>query len=171
MNRVFVKPIVILVFFLFWGSPAIAAEQKLPLVKGKEIVAAVNDEVITIEEFQRELAGLNQGKAKEEKPGKEKEAELLKRLVDTRLILQEARKIGLDELPEIKNMVDVFSRVTLREELMKWRLKNIKVDEKEVAKIYEQLLKEWKIKSVMIEKEDEAKKMEEEVKTPVILTK
>lgn len=164
MKRVSLKLPALLAFFLFFSTTVNGAEQKLPLVKGKEIVAIANGDMITLEEFQQELAGLNQGKAKEEKPDKKEEAELLKRLINTRLILQEARKIGLDELPEIRKMVDVFSRVTLREELMKWRLKDIKVDDEEVDKIYQQLVKEWKIKSVMIEKEDEAKKMEEELK-------
>jgi hypothetical protein len=70
----------------------------------------------------------------------------------------------LDELPEIRNMVDAFSKVTLREELMERQVKDIKADEKEVEKLYKESTREWKISSLLFEKEDAAKKMGEEIK-------
>jgi parvulin-like peptidyl-prolyl isomerase len=139
-----------------------ASDQELPVTKGKKIVAMVNDEPITLDEFNREVSSLKGSKSAEGK--KDGDSELLRRLINTKLIIQEARKIGLDELDEVKNMVDVFSRVTLRELLAERRLKDVKADPKEVEKIYRELVKEWKIKSVMFEKEEAAKKMEEEIK-------
>jgi hypothetical protein len=41
---------------------------------------------------------------------------------------------------------------------------NIKADEKEVERVYRQLVKEWKIKSIVFEKEEDARKMEGEIK-------
>ena len=155
-------PKIVLVIFLLIEATVFASEQKLPLMKGKKIVAMVNDEPITLQEFNQEVSSLKGNKSAEQK--RDAEPELLRRLINTKLIIQEARKIGLDELPEVKNMVDVFSRITLRELLAERQLKDVKADEKEVEKIYQELAKEWKIKSVVFEKEDAAKKMEEEIK-------
>ena len=139
-----------------------ASDQKLPIIAGKKTVATINDEPITLDEFNQEISSLKAGKSAEQK--RDAESELLRRLINTKLIIQEARKIGLDELPEVKNMVDVFSRITLRKLLAERQLKDVKADQKEIEKIYRELVKEWKIKSVMFEKEDAAKKMEEAIK-------
>jgi len=155
-------PKIVLVIFLLIEATVFASEQKLPVMKGKKIVAMVNDEPITLQEFNQEVSSLKGSKSAEEKKGVD--SELLRRLINTKLIIQEARKIGLDELPEVKNMVDVFSHITLRELLAERQLKNVKADPKDVEKIYKELVKEWKIKSVMFEKEDAAKKMEEDIK-------
>jgi len=146
------------------GITGFVSDKNLPVIKGKKIVATVNDEPITLDEFNWEISSLETGKNGEKGVRKENHSELLKRLVNTKLIIQEGKRIGLNELPEVKNMVDVFSRVTLRELLAEKHLRNIKADEKEVDRNYKELVKEWKIKSVIFEKEDSAKKMEEEIK-------
>ena len=143
-----------LVTGLLVGVVGIVSGQDLPVIKGKKVVATVTGEPITLDDFNRDLA-LAQGANK---------SEVLRRLVNVSLIVQEAKRIGLDELPEIKNMVDAFSKVTLREELMERQVKDIKVDEKEVEKLYKESIKEWKVSSVMVEKENDAKKMVEEIK-------
>ena len=158
-----VPPIVLFILLLI-GPMGFASEQNLLMVKGEKIVATVNDEPITLEEFDQELASLHAGIVEEKKVSKKKESELLRRLINMHLILQEARRIGLDELPEVKNMVDVYSRVTLRELLIERHLKDVRPDEKDVERLYKELTKEWKIKSVTFEKEDAAKKMGEEIK-------
>ena len=147
---------------LIMGITGFVSDKNLPVIKGKKIVATVNDETITLDEFNQEVSSSKMGKSAEGKKGSE--SELLRRLINTKLIIQEARKIGLDELPEAKNIVDVFSRVTLRELLAERQLKDIKADGREVEKFYRELVKEWKIKSVVFEKEDAARKMEEEIK-------
>ena len=139
---------------LLVGVVGIVSGQDLPAIKGKKVVAIVAGEPISLDEFNRDLA-LAQGANR---------SEVLRRLVNVRLIVQEAKRIGLDELPEIKNMVDAFSKVTLREELMERQVKDIKVDDQEVEKVYKESVKEWKISSVMVEKENDAKKMVEEIK-------
>jgi len=152
--------IILLAISLFIGSLGVASGQDLPVIKGKKVVATVNDEPITLEEFNREIASLDQGMSGERKVEKEKSSELLKRLINARLIIQEARRMGLDELKELQKQVDVFARVTLRDELIERHVKNIKPDEKEVEKIYKESVKEWKIKSILFEKEEDAKRME-----------
>lgn len=150
---------IILMTGLIIGTIGSSSGQNLPVTKGKKVVATVNGEPITLDEFNQGLASLP-----ETKTGKEDRSELLRRLINIKLIVQEAKRIGLDELPEIKKMVDVFSRVTLREELMEKRAKEIKADENEVEKLYKESVKEYKIESVMLEKEEDAKEMEKEIK-------
>jgi hypothetical protein len=150
-----------LVFTLmFFGMGAFAAESNLPVIKGKKAVATVNGEPITLAEFNHELASLGS----EERADKKSQSDLLRRLINTRLIIQEARRTGLDELAEITKRVEVFSRITLREELMERHVKNLKPDEKEVERLYKEYIKEWKMSSVLFEKEDIAKEMEKTVR-------
>ena len=145
---------VFLIAGLLVGMAGIAFGQDLPVIKGKKAAATVNGDPITLAELNRDLAGA---------PGASR-SEVLRRLINASLVVQEARRIGLDELPEIRKMVDAFASVTLREELMERRIKDTKVDEKEVEKLYRDSIKEWKIGSLLFEKEDAAKKMAEEIK-------
>lgn len=154
---------IILTILLLVQTTGFASDQKLPVIQGEKTVANVNGEPITFKEFNRELTSLKAGMV-EEKKDEKIDSELLKRLINTRLIVQEARKIGLDEMPEVKSRVDVFGRVALRELLIERHLKNVKADQEEVDKLYKEFVKEWKINSIMLEKEDVAKKLEEEIK-------
>jgi parvulin-like peptidyl-prolyl isomerase len=151
---------IVLVISLFIGTTGLASAQNLPVVQGKKTVAVVNEELVTLDEFNRELGILYQGREGEKKVPKEKNLELLNRLINARLIFQEARRMGLDELKEVKERVDVFSRITLRDELIERQIKNIEPDEKEVERLYRKSIKEWKIKSILFEKEEDAKAME-----------
>jgi len=147
---------VLAVILLFIGTTGFVSDKDLPTIKGKKTVATVNDEPITLDEFNQELATLHQGIGEDQKAEKEKLSELLKRLINTRLIIQEARRMGLDELKELKERADVFARQTLRDELLERQVKNIKPDEKEVEILYREAIKEWKIKSILFEKEEDA---------------
>jgi len=146
------------------GSGALSSGQDLPVLKGKKVVAMVNGEPITLDEFNRELTGLHKRQDGEKKAGKEDQSELLKRLINIRLIVQEGMRIGLMELPETKKRVDGFSRATLREELMEKHAREVKADEKEVERLYRASIKEYKVESVFLEKEENAKEMESELK-------
>ncbi len=149
---------------LLLASNGVGSEEKLPVIGGKRVVATVNDEVITMKEFKEELASLQEAGAQKGSQGKE-EGELLKRLINARLIIQEARRMGLDESKELRERVGVFSRVTLREALIERYIKDIKPDEKEVEKAYRESIKMLRIKSILFEKEENARKMQEEMKS------
>jgi parvulin-like peptidyl-prolyl isomerase len=153
------KTLVILLLILFFGTAVFASEQ-LPIIAGKRAVAMVNGEPITLSEFNEGLAMLSHGGGGDQKIEKGKKLDLLRRLINTRLIIQEARRMGLDELKELKERADVFSKVTLREELMERHVRKIKPDEKEVEKTYRESVKESKIKLIVFEKEEDANQME-----------
>jgi hypothetical protein len=150
-------PILVAAFISASGAGAFAAGPDLPIVKGKKAVATVNGEPISAEEYNRELASLPAGDAAQKD-------ELLRRFINARLIVQEGKRAGLNELAEIKQRVEVFSKVTLREELMERHVRNIKPDPKEVDRLYKQSVKEWKLSSGLFEEEEAAKKFEKAAK-------
>lgn len=128
-------------------------------------VAVVNDDNITLKNLNDALSSSHEVMSDDKKKAAKVDySEIIKRLVNVKLVIQEARKIGIDELPEIKKRVDGFSKVTLRELLQKDYVKDIKADEKEVDKEYQEMIKEWKIKSVFFKKEDDVKEFDNKVK-------
>ncbi len=157
-----------LIILLLVAIRAFASDEKLPEIDGKKIVATVNDEPITLEEFTTALSQIHVSK-EGEKPGEKQVSRIdykgiLDRLINSKLIVTEARNIGLDELPEVKEMVDKYSRNTLIGLLKGVYVKGMQVDEEEVEKLYKEAVRELKLKSVLIKKGDDAKKVEEEVK-------
>jgi len=164
MTQLFWAMVTCLGVFLYTGTWVAAATAKLPVVQGKRIVAKVNGEPVFLDDLNQSSAASRAGTATGKKVDGTRRAEILQRLINARLVVQEARKMGLDDLPEIKNMVDVYSRATLREQLMAKVVKDIKPSKKEVEKAYQEAIKEWKISSIMFEKEDDAVKMTQELK-------
>lgn len=161
-SRVALSVVCILVLN-FSGEAAIA--QDLPTVKGKKIVASVNNEPITLDELNREVASIGRGMTPGGKIHKREELDVLKRMINTRLLVQEAKNIGLDKLPEVTMMVDSYSKEALREELAQKIMGAVKADDKEVERIYRESIQEWKISAVLCEKEEDAKSMEAELGT------
>ena len=128
-------------------------------------LAVVNGEQITLEDLNKALTSSHEGMADDKKQAAKIDyAKILKRLINVRLILQEAKNIGLDELPETKYLVDDYARSALRGRLIEELAKNVQVDEQEVDRLYREVTREWKIKSAMFKKEGDAKKAADEIK-------
>lgn len=131
-------------------------------------VAKIKDETITMSDLSAALASSHE-KRTDRKKEEGKEAQkidysmILKRMVNVRLIIQEARNIGLDELPEVKEPMAEFLSESLRDFVVEESVKDIKPEEHEIEKLYRKMVKEWKIKSVMFTKEDDAKTMKKEL--------
>ena len=153
-----------LICLLFAGPKVYASEWRLPVIEGKIAVATVNDEPITLEELRRAIAASHAARPGGKKAGNIDYSGIINRMINTRLIVLEARNIGLDELPEIKKMANDYSKEALRELLLEGYVKEIKPDEDEVVRIYQETVKEWKISSVRFGKEEAAKNFEEKVK-------
>jgi len=146
-----------------YASPARA---DLPLVGGKPVLARINGEPLTLEEFERALAGLHAGMADNTQRSMPHPSQLLDRLINAKLVLQEARNIGLDELPEVQSTEKAFEEDTLRGMLYGYHVRNIlKPDPKEVEKRYREAVKEVKVISVLFDKEEDAKRLEADVKS------
>ena len=128
-------------------------------------IASVNDEPITLKELTEMLARSHEEVSeKKEKAGKKDYCEILKRIINTRLILNETRNMGFDELPEYKKAVSLHSKTLLRDMLREQHVKDVKADKSEVEKRYKDAVKQYKIASIFFQKEEPAKKMEEEIK-------
>ena len=153
-----------LVCFLFMGARGFASDEKLPVIDGKEAVATVNEEPISLEELNRAIAASHTSRPKGEKAGRIHYSEIMDRLINTRLILLEAKNMGLDELPEIKDAVAKYSREALIEFLLKFYVKDIEADEEDIERLYKDIVKEWKLKSIRFKKEKDAKDADAQLK-------
>jgi hypothetical protein len=155
--------LMLIIFFLI-GAQGFAADEKLPVIDGKKAVATVNEEPISLEELNKAIAASHTARPRGEKAGRIDYSAIMDRLINTRLILLEARNMGLDELPEIKDAVDKYSREALMELLLILYVKDIKADEEEVEGLYKDIVKEWKLKSIRFKKEKDAKEVESQLK-------
>ena len=82
MKQSYWKWIVLILAGLALGGVGIVSGQDLPIIKGKKVVATVAGELITLDEFNRDLASA----------GGTNRSEVLRRLVNIRLIAQEANR-------------------------------------------------------------------------------
>jgi hypothetical protein len=71
--------------------------------------------------------------------------------------------MGLDKLPELRQMTDANARVTLRNELVDRVVKDVKADPAEVDRIYRAAVREWKVSAVLFDKEENARGMAAEL--------
>ena len=168
-----------LAIVLIAGMTACVSTKKLPLIDGKETVAMVNGEPITREEYQQEISSLHakvleeQAKADQvtdvkkapaKQPGRIDYAGLLERMINARLIVQEAKRIGLNEVPQIREEVENYSQRALKTLVMAQAVKDVKPDESLVEHLYEKAVHAWKFGSVLFANEADAKHLETELR-------
>jgi parvulin-like peptidyl-prolyl isomerase len=160
MKRQWPISLSVLVLPLVLATAATAGADDLPVVNGKKVAATVQGEPITLDEVRQQVDG-----GKRDQPtrapasdGAEQRA-VLDRLVNVVLIAQEARRMGLDKVSEIRKMVDANARITLREELVERVVKNVTADPKEVDELYRRSVREWKISAALFEKPEDARAM------------
>ncbi len=127
-------------------------------------LAIVNDEAITIEDLKKSVGTIHEGMAEGKTAPRTNFPVLLKRLVNSLLIIQEARVMELDKQEEIKSSIEDFSNKHLRELLLKEQVKDVKADAKEVEKIYQERTAEWRLKSLIVDKLEDAQKIEAALK-------
>ena len=120
-------------------------------------IAVVNDHKILLNELTDSLASLHEGMAEGKSVKKQSYSDIIKRLVNTRLIIQEARNIELDKQQEYLDIVNNYKTRLLRETIMKEHAKTVTVDPKEVDKRYRQLASDWKLTSGVFTDEKAAK--------------
>ncbi len=141
------------------AAQAVASDQKLPVIDGQKTVATVNEEPITLAELNQALAAAHAERRNETQAGRIDFSNIMNRLITTRLIVLEARNMGLDELPAVKNEVNAYAKQLLMEMLLERQVSDISVNNDEVAKNYEALVREWKLKSVRLKKKADALKV------------
>jgi peptidyl-prolyl cis-trans isomerase C len=109
-----------------------------PPQQEERVVAFVNGKPITKTEFDHEWAALPDAtKTRYEKEGGQQA--YLKELVDDEILLQEARKLGLDQSDAIRDRVRRFKEKLLKDELLKDRMKTtVELTKEELDRYYEE---------------------------------
>ncbi len=128
-------------------------------------IATVEDDPITLRDLEQgiDLAHQQEGSA-DKTAGKISYREILDRLLTLRLIVHEARNMGLDELPDAKAAIEANTQQYLRKALLDHAAEQAKPDDKEVEAFYKVNAMEYKINSALFKKEEDAKKAAQEIK-------
>ena len=125
-------------------------------------VAVVDEEPITVRDLTRRIFASHTGMTEEPTAAHKDYAELLKRVITAELIVQEARNIGLDELPEVADQIESKSTDLLIGELMSRHLATVTADPKQVETLYRKLAREFLMTTVTFAVEDDATAFKEQ---------
>ncbi len=127
-------------------------------------LATVNDELITFDDLKAALGVIHTGMSEGKAAPKKNFSEILERLINSKLIIQEARTIGLEKDETIQSSMVEFKKDLMREILLNKHVKDLAADAKEVEKVYRERIKEWRLKSLIIAKKADVKAFEAEIK-------
>ena len=164
MKRYLLPVIVVSGALVFLGVGGRFAYSKPPSANTRNMVAEVNGEAITRGAFERQMALLHMNAGEKETKVRKDPAELLNRMINGRLIIQEAGNIGLDQVSEVKVAMDTFRQRARRQLLYSYHVRNIKADQKAVERLYKASIKEMRISSVLVDKEEDARQLENDLK-------
>jgi parvulin-like peptidyl-prolyl isomerase len=114
-----------------------------------EPAAKVGDEAIMVEDIARSLTLAHQSMSAETKAGKKDFTPVLDRMIQSRLLVQEARAMGIADLPEIQAGIAEYRESALQELLKSEVTKDAKPDPALVERQYRDATREWKIKSAL----------------------
>ncbi len=130
---------------------AVGADSPLPIRNGSPVVATVNRDTISLDEFMlQEVAPASRTRLRRGLATAD-ELALLDRMINVKLIAQEADRMGLGEAPQIRKQAEVQSREILRELLMQHIVRNVRPDPAAVEKLYRDSVREWKTASVLFQ--------------------
>lgn len=127
-------------------------------------VALVDDEPIT--KYDLSVAIAQQEEQISDDPGEQKKAYLriLDRLITSRLIVLEAKNIGLHEMVEVTSQIEAYKKKQLQAELIGHHLQGLEPDQAEVEEMYRKISREVKLQSLIFPVGPEARRFLEEVK-------
>jgi hypothetical protein len=125
-------------------------------------VALVNDEPIFLGELTATLASLHGDRSGTE-GGKQNLTNVLNRLINVRLVLQEAANMGLDDTPELQKQMAAFAESGLKEEVKSHALAGLKPDPAVVERAFQETAQEWKLHTVKFDSEAAAKALVDQV--------
>ncbi len=130
-------------------------------------IAKVEEQTIVLSDLTRVLAAAHGAMGSSaSRAGALDFKETLDRLIETRLVALEAREMGIEDLPEVKQAIAEFETATGQEMLKDRVVAGLKGDPKEVSRIFRNAVREWKVKSVLFGGELEAKQHGPKLKPP-----
>jgi parvulin-like peptidyl-prolyl isomerase len=144
-------------------SPTVAL--KLPLLDDRFAsvpVAVLGEEVVTLRELGDVLATSHQERkqAKAAAVGSGTEfRDILERMIDMRLIVREAREMGLDQLPEVARGIEQYKDNQLRTVLKRHVVADAKADAEKTEAVYKDLVREYRVLSLFLDKKEDAEKL------------
>lgn len=130
----------------------------VPKVDGKEAVAVVNGEPVTLDEFLREFEALHvEAREMGQVVPRKDPSDLLNRLVNATLILQEARTIGLEELPEYQATVRAAAKDALRTAVLDRATRDVPPPAPDrVEKLFKDKVMEFRVAAVLFRSPEDA---------------
>ena len=135
-------------------ATAVHASDEVP------VLARVNGESITIDDLYRELEDYHRAVQDPQQTVQRPQLDnLLDRLINARLIVQEARNIGLDEQDAYLSLIDGYRGGALRRLVLDQQVGDVKPDPSKVKEIYELLVTRYRIRGVLMESKEEAERL------------
>ena len=164
MKRLLLFLRMLCVCILLSGTLQAISVHASPAVDPALKVATVNGEPITWSELSRTIAASHELGHAKTKAGPVDFTNALQRMINTRLIVLEAKNIGLQETPALSKAVDGYAKKLQSEMLLEQYVEDIRPDAAEVQRLYESIVREWKIRALHIKKEADAKKIDAQLK-------
>ena len=137
-----------------FASPGIGRDRTISLhvpvfspLFAKTPVAEVGGQTILLSEFVENLVDMHQGMTGKEKAPIKEYSRVLDRLMTVKLVLKEARNMGLDEIPEVKKRIVAFKEKTLLKALLGRHLQGLKPDQKKIEELYKKVSQEVKTRT------------------------
>jgi len=131
-----------------------------------EVIATVGDEKITKSFFDALV-----GSIPESYRNKEGNKKLLDKIIKTKIFAHEARRLQLDENPQIKAEIQIMTEQVLQKSYMKQIMEQVKIGDDEIQSYYNhnkdkyQKEEQVKAKHILVKTEEDAKTIQEELKT------
>lgn len=123
----------------------------------REVVAVVNDEEIYLDEVNRAVAEWHQSLEGELPTEDISFSSVLDRLINARLLIQEAVDVGLYERPDFTEKVRRYQDQTLIGLLKRPQLSGLKPDNEEIERIYRNETRHWKFRALAFEDPEHAR--------------
>lgn len=135
-------------------------EGEQPAIEGSENLVSVNGEPITLDDLRLQLDNIhwNMGSRGGDMVQKPDPWAILERLVDVNLMAQEARAIGIGELPEVSEKLQTMKLELLKQQLVQHRVRDLTApDPEDVERLYRGAVREVKVESALFPSEDYAR--------------
>ena len=125
-------------------------------------VAVVDEEPFRMSDLTESISSMHSGRVEGATPTRKSYAKLLERMITTKLIVQEARNIGFDEMPEFVSLVEGYSTKFLATRLVMPQLETLEPDEELVDELYREMSRELLLTTLKFRREEDAVAFEKE---------
>ncbi|MBW2401937.1 MAG: hypothetical protein JRG80_22240, partial [Deltaproteobacteria bacterium] len=125
-------------------------------------VAVVDEEPITMSDLTESVVSMHSGSLDGTTSTRKSYANLLERMITTKLIVQEARNIGFDEMPEFVSLIEGYSTKFLATSLVLPQIETVEPDKELVNELYREMSRELLLTTLKFRREEDAVAFERE---------